>query len=349
MAHDADNVQREALTPIRGATEADAGRKLDASVALPTATKAAATPLEERLRWALTQTQHKSIEFARSPLVWQLVNRVNWQPKYAESVGVAAEGVHVAEPRHEANARCPRDMALVSGNFLVDSAGREDSDEVLLAQNDACAEWRLGQKGMFGVCERFDELKWTAAISKFKRKLLAVCVDRYEFPNRFDEFPLVVTTFAESQAYCAESSKRLCNESEWTFACEGESALPYPYGYARDSSACQIDVPGPGINEDTFNPRTTGRTADGLSQAWRGVPSGHKPRCVSPFGIHDMTGNVDEWTTTVRTWGYPSILKGGYWGKVRTRCRPQTRAHGPMFVTYEQGFRCCKDAAANEP
>jgi formylglycine-generating enzyme len=349
QAPEPDAGETQAPEKRSGAAQMDAQRELNASVADARPGAPTATLPDANVHWALTQTQHKRIDFPRERLVWQLINRVNWQPRFPDLASDIPDGAQVAEPTHEGSTRCPGDMALVSGNFLLDSAGREDSDEVLLAQNEACGEWRLGQKGMFGICERFDDIKWTNAITKFKRKPLAVCVDRYEFPNRFGEFPLVVTTFAESQAYCAQSGKRLCSESEWTFTCEGELALPYPYGYARDSSACQIDVSSPGINEDTFNPRTTGRTADGLSQAWRALPSGRKPRCVSPFGVYDMTGNVDEWTTTVRTWGYPSILKGGYWGKVRTRCRPQTRAHGPMFVTYEQGFRCCKAATSGVP
>ena len=36
------------------------------------------------------------------------------------------------------------------------------------------------------------------------------------------------------------------------------------------------------------------------------------PACVSPFGIYDMTGNIDEWTRTSRDGERPSILKGGY-------------------------------------
>jgi|CZKU01.1.fsa_nt_gi hypothetical protein len=55
-------------------------------------------------------------------------------------------------------------------------------------------------------------------------------------------------------------------------------------------------------------------------------------------------GNVDEWTTSVVPGERPSILKGGYWGPVRTRCRPSTRAHGETFAFYQQGFRCCRDA-----
>ena len=65
------------------------------------------------------------------------------------------------------------------------------------------------------------------------------------------------------------------------------------------------------------------------------------PRCVSSFGVHDLTGNVDEWTTSTRTSGFRSVLKGGYWSVVRNRCRPSTRAHNEGHRYYQQGFRCC--------
>jgi formylglycine-generating enzyme required for sulfatase activity len=80
-----------------------------------------------------------------------------------------------------------------------------------------------------------------------------------------------------------------------------------------------------------------------VDRLWQGEPSGASPRCKSPFGVYDMTGNVDEWTRSTRPTGYRSILKGGYWGPVRTRCRPSTRAHGEDYSYYQQGFRCCGD------
>ena len=52
---------------------------------------------------------------------------------------------------------------------------------------------------------------------------------------------------------------------------------------------------------------------------------------------------VDEWTMSA-VGGRRSILKGGYWGPVRTRCRPTTRAHGESHAFYQQGFRCCGEA-----
>ena len=72
-------------------------------------------------------------------------------------------------------------------------------------------------------------------------------------------------------------------------------------------------------------------------------PAGSFPECQSPFGVYDMTGNIDEWTMSSYG-GRKSILKGGYWGPVRTRCRPSTRAHGEDHAFYQQGVRCCADA-----
>jgi hypothetical protein len=68
-----------------------------------------------------------------------------------------------------------------------------------------------------------------------------VCMDKYEYPNRVGANPVVMKTWYEARATCSGEGKRLCTESEWTLACEGEERLPYPYGYARSSEACNID------------------------------------------------------------------------------------------------------------
>ena len=60
----------------------------------------------------------------------------------------------------------------------------------------------------------------------------------------------------------------------------------------------------------------------------RGSISASRPArseaCVSPYGVYDMTGNVDEWVVNESGRPYKSGLKGGYWGPVRDRCRPMT-------------------------
>lgn len=68
------------------------------------------------------------------------------------------------------------------------------------------------------------------------------CIDRFEYPNVLGQNPIIVVTFHEAEALCKRGGKRLCNEHEWTFACEGEEVPPYPYGFTR-ATACVIDRP----------------------------------------------------------------------------------------------------------
>jgi formylglycine-generating enzyme required for sulfatase activity len=140
-----------------------------------------------------------------------------------------------------------------------------------------------------------------------------------------------------------DRAERLCTEAEWTFACEGEESAPFPYGYNRDSEACVIDRAWREVDERALVPRESLRALAQIDRLWQGDTSGSHPWCRSVFGVYDMTGNVDEWTSSVRTGDRRSILKGGYWGPVRTTCRASTRSHGEGFAFYQQGFRCCQD------
>jgi formylglycine-generating enzyme required for sulfatase activity len=155
-----------------------------------------------------------------------------------------------------------------------------------------------------------------------------------------------MVSWHEAGAICARDGKRLCTEAEWTLACEGDDSQPYPYGYERDAEACVIDLPSRPVDAGALAQRDGARARVELDRLWQGEASGERPRCRSPFGVYDMTGNVDEWTVSVVPGERPSILKGGYWGPVRGRCRASTRAHDEDFVYYQQGFRCCSDAPA---
>ena len=75
--------------------------------------------------------------------------------------------------------------------------------------------------------------------------------------------------------------------------------------------------------------------------------AGSLAQCVSPFGVYDLNGNINEWVFRPKE-KLPnrSGLKGGWWGPVRGRCRPTVGFHKEEDYGYEEGFRCCKDAAA---
>ncbi len=163
----------------------------------------------------------------------------------------------------------------------------------------------------------------------------------FEYPNKRGEKPVVMKTWLEAQDICRSTGKRLCGESEWTLACEGERHLPYPYGRKRDAKACNIDRELPQVDQKAILDPAR-RDAEVL-RLWQGEPSGTRAACTSPYGVHDLTGNVDEWVVNESGRPFKSGSKGGYWGPVRARCRPMTTGHAETFPFYQTGFRCCAD------
>ena len=321
--------------PLDDATTVDAGLDASATDATPVDGASRDEGPEPPRGPRLVELGYRVDKVYREPRhTWRQVATLHWQAVADDLPPLPAAAARVIPA-----SGCAAGMMRVEGGLLLDEKGRDDTDKVLEAQDRTCERWRVPKR----VCESFSEAKWSTLAASLPRRAMRFCMDRYEYPNRLGEYPLVVTTFSESEAFCKKEGKRLCTESEWTFACEGEEGRPYPYGYTRDATACPIDRPRVEPPEGTFAPRTTGHTARGIDAMWQGERSGAFSRCTSPFGVADMTGNVDEWTRSTRPWGYRMILKGGHWSYVRARCRPQTRGHGPLYVNVETGFRCCTD------
>jgi formylglycine-generating enzyme len=219
---------------------------------------------------------------------------------------------------------CPSDMVEVVGDFCP--APEQICDEFISAKRDRCVRFR--QK--------------VRCIGKPIPKHF--CIDRYEYPNERGKHPTVSVTWDEARDLCANEGKRLCGAEEWTLACEGVQLKPYPFGYTRDATACNIDKPYLIPDNVAYDdPRTR---AEEISRVSQSEPSGVRQRCVSDYGVYDMTGNVDEWVLnergTLRGPEFQSGLKGGYWGPVRNRCRPTTTDHNHWHHGYQIGFRCCK-------
>lgn len=216
---------------------------------------------------------------------------------------------------------CPADMVLVEGDWCTNVDQR-------------CLRWIDEDTQM--RCAEFAPPRCTG-----RRRHMALCMDRYEYPNQPGAHPMVMANWYEARRLCEAQHKRLCTQAEWTFACEGPDMNPYPYGLRRDADACRIDhqtmVPD---RARLGNPMTS---ADESARLYEAVPSGSMPRCVSWAGVHDMTGNVDEWAINETGKPFNSALKGGWWGHIRARCRPATIAHNEGFVYYQIGFRCCGD------
>ncbi|HEY3595537.1 MAG TPA: SUMF1/EgtB/PvdO family nonheme iron enzyme [Polyangiaceae bacterium] len=267
---------------------------------------------------------------------WILRNGKHWQ------IASASFEDPVLTDTEEGNrGSCPVGMAEIRGHMKRDLSPY--SLEAM--QSIMCTDWM--SRSFPERCGVFDEGKWDAFIEGVPTSNVAFCIDRFEYPNVKGQYPWVLVTWIEATRLCGDEGKRLCSEDEWTFACEGEDAWPYPYGFIRSSATCVIDRPWRNYDDRAWADRAGRFAMLEIDRLWQGEASGSRPTCRSPFGVYDMTGNVDEWTQSVETQGYRSVMKGGYWGEVRDRCRASTRAHGESFAFYQQGFRCCADVPAS--
>jgi hypothetical protein len=251
----------------------------------------------------------------------------------------------------------------VFGSFFVDPTAPRDT----VPSDSACPLDQVEVEGEYcpllqQICLRWIDPTTKLQCAEFERSGVAgrcllssqhkrFCIDRYEWPNKVGALPRFMASWSEARSSCETIGKRLCTDTEWTLACEGPDRLPYPYGagYTRDSQACNIDKPYIWPHpEKVYDPRSS---VEELARLDQREASGARTSCVSPYGVHDMVGNVDEWVLNESQGAHPfkSGLKGGYWGPVRTRCRPMTTAHDEAFRYYQIGFRCCGDARTLDP
>jgi formylglycine-generating enzyme len=246
----------------------------------------------------------------------------NASPVPSASAAAAVPGTPSAPtaPTEGASGPCPADMVLIEGSFCPDVVQTCDKKRL---------PWQCAEFAQPTVCKGAEEPR-------------RYCIDRYEFPNEKGVKPVVMQSWYDAQRECKARHKRMCKDSEWTLACEGPERLPFPYGYVRDDKACAIDKPSPKVNEKRLFSKKHG--AEEVARLDQREASGERPGCVSPFGVHDLTGNVDEWVINETGHPYKSSLKGGNWGEYRNACRPATRGHAEGFRYYQMGFRCCSDA-----
>ena len=198
---------------------------------------------------------------------------------------------------------------------------------------------------MTQVCERWDDPEGQPryrvcgkykepSVCTSRRQHLRFCMDREEYRKQDEAVPMTAVSWESASKLCGAQGKRLCRNTEWEFACEGEQGLPYPYGYERSSSLCNTDH----------------LLREGKTHAKADLREPPHASCVSPFGVRDMVGNVDEWVSRpFHKAPNRSELRGGWWMTGRNRCRANTTAHGETYSDRQAGFRCCKQLDNDAP
>jgi hypothetical protein len=212
---------------------------------------------------------------------------------------------------------CPPEMVLVDGIYCPDVRHK-----CVRYLDEANAKGYLAKVR----CAEFERNPECHAVREHRR----FCIDRDEYAAPGATLPLADQSWMTSAELCQNLGKRLCFESEWEFACEGEAMLPYPYGFVRDAKLCNHDV-------EVLSAR--GKFRD------RRVASESRPGCVSPFGARNMVGNVDEWVHRdgmAKPWR--AALHGGWWLGGRNNCRAATVGHDEFYFGGQTGVRCCANA-----
>jgi formylglycine-generating enzyme len=148
-------------------------------------------------------------------------------------------------------------------------------------------------------------------------------------------------SMVEAQKACKASGKRLCKAAEWTKACKGPENTKYPYGNERVANACvdtnrtspMLKLYGGERSARTMNDPRANQMANTVEA------TGAAEACTNGYGVHDMVGNVHEWTDD-------ASFRGGYYLDTTQNgqgCEYRTTAHAAAYYDYSTGFRCCAD------
>ena len=152
--------------------------------------------------------------------------------------------------------------------------------------------------------------------------------------------PVRWVNWMEALGYCLWAGKRLPTEAEWEKAARGTEGWDYPWGNDPPTQAHAVF----GLKEGT----------DSVS------PIGNRDAGKSPYGVHDMAGNLYEWTmdwyddryysdiTAINPrgpmQGTAKAQRGGSYTNSPYRLRSTFRTKGdPTEHEHNVGFRCAQD------
>ncbi len=113
---------------------------------------------------------------------------------------------------------------------------------------------------------------------------------RRTYPEGKGNFPVLLVTWDEAQAYCEWVGGRLPTQPEWERAARGTDGRLYPWG-------------------NRFDPLLANTRESGLGSP---TPVGIFAAGQSPDGLFDMAGNVWEWTADEQR-QQAKIIRGGAW------------------------------------
>ncbi|MFO0759622.1 MAG: SUMF1/EgtB/PvdO family nonheme iron enzyme [Byssovorax sp.] len=227
-------------------------------------------------------------------------------------------------PPEVAAASCPDGMVAVAGGMLRMDARRPevavatfclDRNEVTVDRYNVCidaGECPAAPLGTFSADGRESFADPACNTGKFGR----------------GDHPVNCVDWAEASAFCASKGGRLPTEEELAWAAQGgPRGTTFPWG-----------------NEDERSPNKVERVCWRKGTSFAGTcPVGSFPAGDSPLGIHDLGGNVWEWTASPYE-GRERVIRGGSWILTSLADMNARSRYGylPEVRDSDLGFRCAR-------
>ncbi len=209
---------------------------------------------------------------------------------------------------------CPAGMALVPGGKITLGAPKR---EITIAS--ICVDISETTADEYAACVK---------TGKCSTDFLG-CAPQHTYGTEGKgNHPINCVDFAQATSYCGAQQKRLLTNEEWEYTSRGSEARPYPWG--ADKPTDQLCWSGVSLRTGT-------------------CPVASSPKGDNPQGIHDLAGNVFEWTTKRDDAKTPTRDgRGGSWKDGAPELVRPGRP-GSFETTYRCGFLGIRCAIAAPP
>ncbi len=231
------------------------------------------------------------------------------EPSAVPSAVASAAPAAPAAPSNQG--KCGEGMAQIPGGTFKSSYYKKDTTVAPF-----CVDVNITSTEKYAAC---------VASGKCDKNTVTVCDPSTLGVAGRENLPMVCVDFTQAEKYCAAQNKRLVSDAEWEWAARGgEENRAYPWG--NDAPSDQLCWSG---KDKLKTPCATGSFPQ-----------------KNPWGIFDLAGNINQWTTTTND--ASSTFRGGRGGswKDGTAELVKVTHRGGFKTTYRCGFLGIRCATA---